>query len=96
MARREPVDYVSVGPVVATPTKPGRPGTGLDYVRTAATLLGDGGLPFFVTGGASPDSLPEMLAAGARRFVVVRALTEASDPVSVAHRLRDMLDGPPP
>ncbi|MDQ3945911.1 MAG: thiamine phosphate synthase [Actinomycetota bacterium] len=94
-ARREPVDYVSVGPVVPTPTKPGRPGTGRDYVRTAALLLGDR-LPFFVTGGASPESLPDLLAAGASRFVVVRALTEAADPVSVVRRLREMIDATPP
>jgi thiamine-phosphate pyrophosphorylase len=92
MARREPVDYVSVGPVVPTPTKPGRTGTGLDYIRTATLLLGEDGLPFFVTGGASPESLPDLLAAGARRFVVVRALTQAPDPVSVVHRLRQMVD----
>jgi thiamine-phosphate pyrophosphorylase len=93
VARRQPVDYVSVGPVVPTPTKPGRPATGLDYVRTAALLLGGAqGLPFFVTGGASPESLPDLLAAGADRFVVVRALTEAADPVSVVHELRRLID----
>ncbi|MGH8992642.1 MAG: thiamine phosphate synthase, partial [Acidimicrobiia bacterium] len=92
LARREPVDYVAVGPVVASPTKPGRPGTGLAYVRTAATLLGASGLPFFVTGGASPDTLPDLLAAGASRFVVVRALTEAPDPVAVVHELRRLID----
>jgi thiamine-phosphate pyrophosphorylase len=91
LARREPVDYVSVGPVVPTPTKPGRPGTGLDYVRTAAMLLGTGGLPFFVTGGVSLASLPDLLVAGATRFVVVRALTEAADPVEVAQGLRDLI-----
>ncbi len=93
LARREPIDYVSVGPVVPTPTKPGRPGTGLDYVRTAALLLGGAsGVPFFVTGGASPASLPGLLAAGATRFVVVRAITEAPDPVSVVHELRKILN----
>lgn len=92
MARREPIDYVSVGPVVPTPTKPGRPGTGVDYVRTAALLLGGSrGLPFFVTGGASPESLPGLLSAGASRFVVVRALTEAGDPVSVVQELRNLM-----
>ncbi|MGH9042795.1 MAG: thiamine phosphate synthase [Acidimicrobiia bacterium] len=92
LARREPVDYVSVGPVVATPTKPGRPGTGLGYVRTAATLLGPDGLPFFVTGDANPESIPDLLAAGASRFVVVRALTEAPDPVPVVRELRRLID----
>lgn len=85
----EPVDYVSVGPVVPTPTKPGRPGTGLDYVRLAVAHCP---LPFFVTGGASPESLPPLLAAGARRFVVVRALTEAADPSRVARRMRRLVD----
>ena len=90
-ARREPVDYVSVGPVEPTPTKPGRPGTGLEYVRTAVTLLGSGGLPFFVTGGVSVTTLPTLLRAGATRFVVVRALTEAADPAAVARDLCDLI-----
>jgi thiamine-phosphate pyrophosphorylase len=85
----EPVDYVSVGPVTPTPTKPGRPGTGLAYVTHAAAA---GGRPFFVTGGVTPETIPGLAAAGARRFVVVRYLTEASDPKSAAHRLRDAID----
>jgi thiamine-phosphate pyrophosphorylase len=88
-AHDEPVDYVSVGPVVATPTKPGRPGTGLDYVRLAATTATR---PFFVTGAASPETLPDLLAAGATRFVVVRALTEAADPAAVAREMRRLID----
>lgn len=88
----EPVDYVSVGPVVPTPTKPGRPGTGLDYVRTATAVLEGRGMPFFVTGGVSPESLPGILAAGATRFVVVRALTESAEPAAVARRLREVID----
>jgi len=85
-AEGEPVDYLSVGPVVPTPTKLGRPGTGLDYVRLAAGRLA-GRLPFFVTGGVSPDTLDEILAAGATRVVVVRAITEAPDPAAVAAQL---------
>ena len=80
----EPVDYVSTGPVVATPTKPGRPGTGLDLLRHAsatATLL------WFVTGGVAPDTVGPMVEAGARRFVVVRWLTESSDPEAAARAL---------
>lgn len=88
----EPVDYLSVGPVVPTPTKPGRPGTGLDYVSTAAARLQGRGLPFFVTGGVSPESLPGILAAGATRFVVVRALTESDDPAATVRRLREVID----
>jgi thiamine-phosphate pyrophosphorylase len=88
-ALTEPVDYVSTGPVVATPTKPGRPGTGLDLVRHAATTATR---PWFVTGGAAPDTVADMVAAGARRFVVVRWLTEASDPGKAARVLRDAID----
>lgn len=88
-ALAEPVDYVSVGPVEPTPTKPGRPGTGLGYVAYAAERCD---LPFFVTGGVSPQTLPSIAAAGARRFVVVRALTEASDPATSARDLRRLID----
>jgi thiamine-phosphate pyrophosphorylase len=85
----EPVDYVSAGPVEPTPTKPGRPGTGLDYIRLAAERSPH---PFFVTGGVSPATLPAIAAAGATRFVVVRALTEAPDPAAAARELRRLLD----
>ena len=87
----EPVDYISAGPIEPTPTKPGRPGTGLGYVRLAAERSPH---PFFVTGGVSPATLPTIAAAGARRFVVVRALTEAADPAAVARDLRRLLDPP--
>ena len=88
-ATAEPVDYVSAGPVTPTPTKPGRPGTGLDYVRYAADRSP---LPFFVTGGVSPETVPDMAAAGARRFVAVRWLTEAPNPEDAARRLRQAVD----
>jgi thiamine-phosphate pyrophosphorylase len=73
-SRTEPVDYVSAGPVEPTPTKPGRPGTGLAYVTHACERAS---VPFFVTGGVTPATVPALVAAGARRFVVVRWLTEA-------------------
>jgi thiamine-phosphate pyrophosphorylase len=85
----ESVDYVSAGPVEPTPTKPGRPGTGLDYVRLAAARSPH---PFFVTGGVSPATLPAIAAAGATRFVVVRAITESADPTAVAQELRRLID----
>lgn len=88
-AGAEPVDYVSVGPVVATPTKPGRPGTGPEYVRYAADAAR---VPWFVTGGATPDTVGPLVEAGARRFVVVRWLTEASDPEGAARALRRAVD----
>ena len=85
----EPIDYISVGPVEATPTKPGRPGTGIEYVHYAA---GHADRPFFVTGGVSPETLPDLAGSGASRFVVVRALTEASDPGAVAREMRRLAD----
>lgn len=88
-AASEPVDYLSVGPVVPTPTKPGRPGTGLDFVRFA-TQHAD--RPFFVTGGVNSSSLPTLIATGASGFVVVRAITEAVDPALVVRELRLLLD----
>jgi thiamine-phosphate pyrophosphorylase len=88
-ARREPVDYVSAGPVVPTPTKPGRPGTGLDYLGYAASHARR---PWFVTGGVTPETVPGMAAAGARRFVVVRWLTQAPDARAAAVALRQAID----
>jgi len=85
----EPVDYVSVGPVVPTPSKPGRAGTGPEYVRYAA---GAAQVPWFVTGGATPESVGPLVEAGARRFVVVRWLTEAADPEAAAGALRRAVD----
>jgi thiamine-phosphate pyrophosphorylase len=85
----EPVDYVSAGPVTATPTKPGRPGTGLGYVSFAAAHSPH---PWFVTGGVTPETVPAMVAAGARRFVVVRWLTEADDAEAHARALRQAID----
>ncbi len=80
-------DYLSAGPVSATPTKPGRAGTGLGYLRHAASSSET--RPWFVTGGATPDTVAAMAQAGARRFVAVRWLTEAGDPRLAARQLRD-------
>ncbi|MGQ0743164.1 MAG: thiamine phosphate synthase [Acidimicrobiales bacterium] len=88
-AGHQPVDYASVGPVVATPTKPGRPGTGPAYVHHAASSWPR---PWFVTGGVSPASVAALAAAGARRFVVVRWLTEAVDPEAAARELLGAID----
>ena len=82
------LDYIAVGPVNETPTKPGRPGTGLSLVGYAAERIG---LPWFVTGGMSEQTVGPVLEAGARRIVVVRAITEAADPPAAAHRLKEKL-----
>jgi thiamine-phosphate pyrophosphorylase len=79
------VDYIGVGPVHATPTKPGRPAVGLELVRYAAEHAP---VPFFAIGGIDPGNVRAVRRAGADRVAVVRALTEASDPEAVARRLR--------
>jgi thiamine-phosphate pyrophosphorylase len=81
-------DYVAVGPVHATPTKPGRPAVGLELVRYAARHAPD---PWFAIGGIDPSNVGEVVAAGARRVVVVRAITEAEDPGAAARDLREAL-----
>ena len=84
-------DYVSIGPVWATPTKPGRPAAGIDYVRTAAA---EAELPWFAIGGIDPANITEVVAAGARRAVVVRAIRDAADPGAAAAELRTALELP--
>ncbi|MGX6740744.1 thiamine phosphate synthase [Streptomyces xantholiticus] len=76
------VDYFCTGPCWPTPTKPGRHAPGLDLVRYAADLGGD--RPWFAIGGIDAGNLDEVLDAGARRVVVVRAITEADDPAAAA------------
>ncbi|MFT2018518.1 thiamine phosphate synthase [Streptomyces sp. 796.1] len=85
------VDYYCTGPCWPTPTKPGRPAPGLSLVRYAASL--DADRPWFAIGGIDATNLDEVLDAGARRVVVVRALTEATDPAAatadLARRIRE-------
>jgi thiamine-phosphate pyrophosphorylase len=88
-AVREDVDYFCVGPCWPTPTKPGRPSPGLDLVRAAAELATN--KPWFAIGGIDEQRLPEVLEAGARRIVVVRAITGADDPTAAAQRLKSAL-----
>ena len=85
-ALAEPADYFCVGPCWPTPTKPGRPAPGLDLVRTTRRAEPD--KPWFAIGGIDEQRLPEVLAAGARRVVVVRAITAADDPQAAARRLK--------
>jgi thiamine-phosphate pyrophosphorylase len=77
-------DYVGVGPVNATPTKPGRTPVGLDYVREAASQCP---IPFFAIGGIAAATLPGLREAGASRVAVVRAITAAADPASATREL---------
>jgi thiamine-phosphate pyrophosphorylase len=83
------VDLFAVGPIHATPTKPGRPAVGLELVRHAASA--PRALPWFAIGGIDPSNVDAVVAAGATRIVVVRALTEAADPEATARALRGAL-----
>ena len=85
--------YFCVGPVWATPTKPGRPGVGLELVRAAAEADARDGavLPWFAIGGIDHRTVDEVADAGAHRIVVIRAITEADDPADAARRLRGRL-----
>ena len=79
------VDYYAVGPVWETPTKPGRPAVGLELVTHAAEVATK---PFFAIGGISPLNAGEVIAAGARRMCVVRAIRDAPHPEAAAEALR--------
>jgi thiamine-phosphate pyrophosphorylase len=82
-------DYIGVGPVHATPTKPGRPAVGLELVTYAAR---NAKVPWFAIGGVDPTTIDAVMAAGANRAVVVRA----PDPERVARALAGALDEGPP
>jgi thiamine-phosphate pyrophosphorylase len=80
-----PVDYIAVGPIWETPTKPGRPGVGLELISHAADQAAP---PFFAIGGIDPLNAEEVVRAGARRLCVVRAIREAAEPGDAAEALR--------
>jgi thiamine-phosphate pyrophosphorylase len=82
------VDYIGVGPVYCTPTKPGRPAVGIDLISYAAARAP---VPFFAIGGVDTANVSTVHAAGATRIAVVRALTEAADPRAVARALRGVV-----
>jgi len=84
-------DQLSVGPVYETPTKEGRPAAGLDYVRYAASRP-EASTPWFAIGGIDLGNVRDVLAAGAERIVVVRAIRDAADPRAAAVALRAALD----
>jgi thiamine-phosphate pyrophosphorylase len=84
-AAQPEVDYIGVGPVHATPTKPGRPAVGLDLVRYAAAHAAT---PYFAIGGIDAGNVAAVRSAGATRIAVVRAITDAPDPEAAARALR--------
>ena len=79
------VDYIAVGPVFETPTKPGAEPVGTELVRFASEQAGH---PFFAIGGIDPGNVDEVLDAGAARIAVVRAIANADDPGEAARELR--------
>lgn len=92
------VTYFCTGPVWATPTKPGRPAVGLELVRYAAQKVAECGVaegvekPWFAIGGIDLGSVGTTIVAGARRIVVVRAITEASHPAAAVRELRTAIN----
>lgn len=88
-AIEEGVDYFCTGPVWATPTKPGRSAAGIELIRSTADSQPN--RPWFAIGGIDEPRVPEILAAGATRIVVVRAITEAADPQAAARSLSTLL-----
>ncbi|MBO9533125.1 MAG: thiamine phosphate synthase [Solirubrobacteraceae bacterium] len=87
-AASDGADYAAVGPVNATPTKPGRPATGYRYVWHAQQ---NAELPWFAIGGIDDDTIDRTLASGAERIVVVRAIAEADDPLAATKRLKEAI-----
>lgn len=86
------VDYIGVGPVHETPTKAGRPAVGLELVRYAAA---HSPVPFFAIGGLDAENIGEVIAAGAERVCVLRAIAAAADPEAAAAEIRSQLDARP-
>jgi len=85
-------DYIGVGPVHATPTKPGRPAVGLELVRFAGAHAP---VAFFAIGGIDASNVDAVVEAGARRIAVVRAIADAADPRAAAAALRAAVVGSP-
>jgi thiamine-phosphate pyrophosphorylase len=89
-AAEEGADYIGFGPLFATPTKPGRPAIGLQDIAAAHT---DVNIPIFCIGGIKNENLPEVLAAGAQRIVIVSGWLEADDIVSAVRAARRTFAG---
>jgi len=87
-AQTSGADYIGVGPVHATPTKPGRPAVGYELVEFAADRSS---IPFYAIGGMDLKTLPEAIEAGARRVSVLRAVTEAQDPAGAVRTMKRVL-----
>ena len=89
-ARDEGFDYIGFGPLFPTPTKEGRPGIGLGDVAAVEESVGSV-IPAFCIGGIKPGNLAEVLAAGARRVVIVSALLQAEDVAAATRAVRERI-----
>jgi thiamine-phosphate pyrophosphorylase len=83
-ARSSPVDYIGVGPVWATPTKPGRAAAGLELVRYAAAHAA---MPFFAIGGIDPSTAADVVGAGAKSVSVLRWIAQSAEPRGAAQAM---------
>ncbi len=90
-AAEEAVDYIGFGPLFSTPTKPEYRPIGLEEIKRVHQAVR---LPIFCIGGIKQENLPEVIAAGARRVVIVSGLLQADDPADYARRARSLLPGP--
>lgn len=87
-ANKTSADYIGVGPIFETPTKPGRPAVGLDLVRYAARAAQK---PFFAIGGIDSSNAASVVDAGAQSISVLRAISTAADPAAATRELVDAL-----
>ena len=94
-ALAEGFDYIGFGPVFPTPTKAGRPAIGLDQINAMEHHVGTR-IPAFCIGGISAETLPQVLAAGARRVVVVSSLLTAKDPQAATRQICEAVEKKPP
>jgi thiamine-phosphate pyrophosphorylase len=88
-AGEQPVDYLSVGPIWETPTKEGRPATGLELIQEAARIAPR---PWFAIGGVDPENASQVVGSGAERICVVRAIRDAENPRQAAESLFAAVD----
>ena len=84
----ERADYIGVGPVYQTPTKPAKAAAGFEYVQYAAA---NSPIPWFAIGGIDLNNLPNVLEAGAQRVAVVRAIMRAEQPALVTRQFFSVL-----
>ncbi|MCI7697853.1 MAG: thiamine phosphate synthase [Akkermansia sp.] len=88
-ALAEGADYIGFGPLFPTGTKPGRPAIGLQHIAQVQAQLGE--LPMFCIGGINAATLPDVLAAGAQRVVIVSWLLQQKNIAAAAHAVNDIL-----